>query len=93
MVYRAQDLRHEIGAESTRVIAVKLLRDELRDDARAIERLKREFSHMQLLAHPNVLKVFDVDVDRGAWVMTMELLEGQTLKHRITGAQIEALDL
>ncbi len=79
MVYRAQDLRHEIGAESTRVIAVKLLRDELRDDARAIERLKREFSHMQLLAHPNVLKVFDVDVDRGAWFMTMELLEGQSL--------------
>jgi serine/threonine protein kinase len=79
MVYRAQDLRHDTGASSMRVIAVKLLREELRDDARAIERLKREFTQMQLLAHPAVLKVFDLDVDRGVWFMTMEMLEGQSL--------------
>ncbi|MET0986734.1 MAG: protein kinase [Steroidobacteraceae bacterium] len=79
MVYRAQDLRHEAGASSIRVIAVKLLREELREDARAIERLKREFTQMQLLAHPGVLKVFDLDVDRGVWFMTMEMLEGQSL--------------
>ncbi|MET0656889.1 MAG: protein kinase [Steroidobacteraceae bacterium] len=79
MVYRAQDLRHEAGASSMRVIAVKLLREELREDARAIERLKREFTQMQLLAHPGVLKVFDLDVDRRAWFMTMEMLEGQSL--------------
>ena len=79
MVYRAQDLRHEAGGSSMRVIAVKLLREELREDARAIERLKREFTQMQLLAHPGVLKVFDLDVDRGAWFMTMEMLEGQSL--------------
>ena len=79
VVYRAQDLRHEAGASSMRVIAVKLLREELREDARAIERLKREFTQMQLLAHPGVLKVFDLDVDRGVWFMTMEMLEGQSL--------------
>lgn len=79
MVYRAQDLRHEAGDSSLRVIAVKLLREELREDARAIERLKREFTQMQLLAHPGVLKVFDLDVDRGVWFMTMEMLEGQSL--------------
>jgi serine/threonine protein kinase len=79
MVYRAQDLRHEANESSTRVIAVKLLREELREDSHSIERLKREFTQMQLLAHPGVLKVFDVDVDHGVWFMTMEMLEGQSL--------------
>lgn len=96
MVYRAQDLRHEVSEASMRVIAVKVLHEELREDARAIERLKREFAQMQLLAHPSVLKVFDVDVDRGVWFMTMELLEGQSLSmylrtHR--AAHPQALDV
>ncbi|MET0660248.1 MAG: Calx-beta domain-containing protein, partial [Steroidobacteraceae bacterium] len=38
-----------------------------------------ELTQMKLQAHPGDLKVFDLYVDLGPWIMKMEMLEGQSL--------------
>jgi serine/threonine protein kinase len=79
LVYRAVDLRRDGSAAEGRRVAIKLLRPELRDRPRSIARLQREFRQTQALSHPNVVRVFDLDCDRGAWFIVMELLSGEPL--------------
>jgi serine/threonine protein kinase len=79
IVYRARDLRRDAAAPGGQCVALKLLRPGLRNQARAVERLKREFHHAQTLSHPHIARVYDLDCDGGAWFLTLELLEGETL--------------
>ncbi|HET8691178.1 MAG TPA: protein kinase [Steroidobacteraceae bacterium] len=79
VVHRAVDLRRDANALDGRHVAIKLLRTELRDRPHAIERLQREFRQSLAAAHPNVVRVFDLDCDRGAWFIVMELLSGEPL--------------
>lgn len=79
MVFRAVDLRRDAGAAEGRRVAIKLLRPELRERAQSIARLQREFRQTQAAAHPSVVRMFDLDCDRGAWFIVMELLTGETL--------------
>jgi hypothetical protein len=67
-------------------VAVKLLRPERRDDPRSIARLQREFRQTQSVAHPGVVRFFDLDCDRGTWFIVMELLEGESLAARLRRA-------
>lgn len=83
VVYRALDRRRDATDAGGRLVAVKLLRPERRDDARAIARLQREFRQTQAAAHPNVLRFHDLDCDRGSWFIVMELLTGVTLAARL----------
>ena len=64
-------------------LAVKLLRPESRGSPACIYRLAREFRQMQRLTHPKVARVFDIDCDGAVWFMTLELLQGDTLRQRI----------
>lgn len=79
VVYRARDLRRDAAAPGGQRVALKLLRPGLRNHPRAVERLKREFHHAQTLSHPHIARVYDVDCESGAWFLTLELLEGETL--------------
>jgi tRNA A-37 threonylcarbamoyl transferase component Bud32 len=79
VVYRARDIRCELGGEAAEYVALKVLKGELREQSQGLLRLKREFHHAQELSHPNIIRVFDLDCDEGAWFITMELLQGQTL--------------
>ncbi len=79
VVYRARDLRRDAAAPGGQRVALKLLRPGLRNHPRAVERLKREFHHAQTLSHPHIARVYDVDCDSGAWFLTLELLEGESL--------------
>ncbi len=54
VVLEARDPRSE------RTVAIKLLRPELRDDARAVHRFLVEARHMQQMSHPNVMPVLEV---------------------------------
>jgi serine/threonine protein kinase len=83
VVYRAVDLRRDGGAPEGRRVAVKMLRPGLRDRPEAIARLQREFRQAQAVAHPNVIRLHDLDCDRGAWFIVMELLSGGTLRSRL----------
>jgi tRNA A-37 threonylcarbamoyl transferase component Bud32 len=85
-VYRAVDVRREADAPEGTRVAVKLLRPEFRDRPECVARLQREFRQTQALSHPNVVRFHDIDCDRGAWFIVMELLSGETLARRLRRA-------
>jgi len=74
-VYRALDRR------TNDEVALKLLSAGPALDERAAKRLVREFETLADLSHPNVVKVFEAGVHQGWPYLTMELIEGLTLRH------------
>ena len=71
-------------ARLRRLVALKFLPRELENAPRAFERLRREAQAASALNHPNICTVYDIDDAAGQPFIAMELLEGQTLKQRIS---------
>ncbi len=71
-----------------RYVAIKVLRSELIEDEESADetwraRFQREAQSVAALRHPNIVQVFDFDVQGDIYYMVMELLEGDTLKTRL----------
>ena len=74
-----------------RIVAIKVLRDKLSQDAMALVRFQREASAASRLSHPNVVDIYDVGEYEGMHYIVMEFIRGRTLKELI--AQRGALDV
>src|SRR5438132_12263111 len=82
-VYRARDRRLD------RDVAVKVISDAIAADASARMRFEREAKAIAALSHPNILSIFDFSKDQDHWYAVTELLEGETLRARISRGKLE----
>jgi serine/threonine protein kinase/dipeptidyl aminopeptidase/acylaminoacyl peptidase len=79
VVYEARDL--DLG----RRVALKVLPISLEAESiERIQRFRREARAASLLNHPNIVSIFQADLDQGYYFIAMELVEGTTLRHLAT---------
>jgi hypothetical protein len=80
-VFEATDEYRIDLASTNRRLAVKVLHTEIARREELLTELQREFQHLQLLSHPNIVRVHEFDRDGEVAFFTMELLSGALLSH------------
>ncbi|HAF12696.1 MAG TPA: hypothetical protein DCK99_03150 [Blastocatellia bacterium] len=81
-VYRARD------EKLNRDVAIKVLPVAFSQDPERLLRFEQEAQAVGALNHPNILSVYDVNTHDGAPYVVSELLEGESLRDRMTGAAL-----
>ena len=89
VVYRARDTK--LGRD----VAIKVLPAAFSADMDRLRRFEQEAQAASALNHPNVLVIYHIDTHNGAPYIVSELLEGETLRDRMSGKSLpqrKALD-
>ena len=81
-VYRARDERLD------RDVAIKVLPEEVAEKPDRLARFEREAKAVAKLNHPNILDVYELGDHEGRPFMATELLEGETLRERLSGTSL-----
>lgn len=75
IVFKATDLLMR------RVVAVKILKDEISEDEQSVKRFENESRAVSMLSHQNIVNVYDVSIRENIKYIVMEFVEGITLKN------------
>ena len=75
IVFKATDLLMR------RVVAVKILKDEIAGDEPSVKRFINEYKAIAMLSHPNIVNIYDVSVRENIKYIVMEYVDGITLKN------------
>lgn len=86
-VYRAHD------PNLNRRVAVKIINQNLTDNAEFIKRFEQEASLIAQLRHPNIIQVHDFNHEGNIYYMVMEYIPGETLSHRLEALKNAGLRL
>ena len=78
-VYKALDRSRSEHTETDARVAIKILHEQTRGRAEVVSKLRREFYSAQVLSHPCVVKVYELDLDHDFSFFTMELIDGESL--------------
>jgi serine/threonine-protein kinase len=82
-VFQAEDIR--LG----RRVAIKFLSEKSADAGHALGRFLLEARAASSLNHPNICTIYEVEEHAGRPVIVMELLQGETLRQRISRGSVE----
>ena len=77
LVFKAEDML------MNRTVAIKMLKDDMSNDAEAVHRFINESKAVAMLSHENIVNIYDVSVKEKLKYIAMEYIEGVTLKSHV----------
>ncbi|HSJ59173.1 MAG TPA: protein kinase [Anaerolineae bacterium] len=69
--------------DTNEIVAIKVLSEQFTEDARYVERFRREASLAERLQHPNIVRILDHGIENSSHFLVMEFVEGLTLEQLI----------